>query len=254
MTPRAVTQHRLRHQRHAGENRRAVPSWAVPSWTVPSWAVPSWAVPSWVRALLVMLVLVGVGCGAAQVTLRPAPRSFTAKDYERVYETWTRSDNDFAFGILSDVLHVTATFQSWEFRWAYVVRFAEDHGLDTDVRRDMLEASLADAKEYHRFFVTLSGEHFRESDLTDEQTAWRVLLVDEAGRLTVPIEVQPVSDPTPAEMTYFPSVSPFRHAFRIVFPVTRPDGTQTIPAGADNVRLRFTGARGRVDLAWQFAK
>jgi hypothetical protein len=198
------------------------------------------------------VVFVVGACSAPPLSLRPEPRSFTGGDYERVYEAWTREAHDFAFRRLSNVLHVTATFQSYEFRWAYVVRYAEDHGLQTDYRTDMLRASLDDARDNHRFFVTLAGQDFRESDLTHHRSAWRVLLVDEHGEQTIPVEIEKVRRPGAAERAYFPSVSPQRHAFRVAFPARRPDGSETIPHDTRSVILRFTGAAGTVDLAWEF--
>lgn len=204
------------------------------------------------RLALTLLVLATAGCGGQAISLAPQARSFTWRDYEGVYEAWTREADEFEFGSLSDVLNVTATFQSWEFRWGYVVRYAHDYSLSTEARTEMLRASLADAEQHHRFFVTLSGTNYRESDLTREESAWRVLLVDQRGAQTVPIEVEKV-EPTAAEKIYFPSISPFRHAYRIVFPAFRPDGSPTIPPDATFVILRFTGARGTVDLRWEFA-
>ncbi len=201
--------------------------------------------------LVAIALLFAAGCASNTLSLRPEPRSFTWRDYEEVYDAWTRNADEFEFGRLSDVLNATATFQAWELRWAYVVRYAHDYSLSTDARTEMLRASLADAEQHHRFFVTLSGSNYRESDLTREDSAWRVLLVDERGGQTVPIEVEKV-DPTAAERVYFPSISPFRHAFRMVFPAFRPDGSPTIPPDARFVLLRFTGARGAVDLRWDF--
>lgn len=184
------------------------------------------------------------------LSMRPTPRAFTSRDYERVYDDWTREADDFAFGRLEDILNVTATFESWEFRWAYVVRYANDHGLDTDARDEMLRASLADAQENHRFFITLAGNDFRESDLTGDYSAWRVMLVDEQGKRTAPVEMEKLRRPTAADKTYFPSISSFRHAFRITFPTRRPDGSPTIPENARTIVLRFAGALGTVDLKW----
>lgn len=200
------------------------------------------------------LAAVLVGCGGGSVSLRPEPRAFTPKDYEDVYDAWTRGEDEFAFGELSDVLHVTATFESWEFRWAYVVRYSEDYALDTESRTAMLRATLADAQEHHRFFVTLAGPRYRESDLTGELSAWRVLLIDHEGRQTVPLTIEKIERPDAAARTYFPSINPFRQAFRIVFPTQRPDGTPTIAPGATHVILRFTGAHGTVDLRWELER
>jgi hypothetical protein len=201
---------------------------------------------------VLLLGVAAAGCATTKVSLRPEPRSFTARDYEGVYDAWTRDADAFEFGRLSDILNVTATFQSWEFRWAYVVRYAEDHSMRTEERAEMLRASLADARERHRFFVTMSGQKWRESDLTADETVWRVMLVDEAGEQTVPVEIERVERPGSALQAYFPSVSPFRHAFRIVFPVRRADGSPTIRDDARLAILRFTGPLGTVDLTWEF--
>src|SRR5690606_35567206 len=127
------------------------------------------------------------------------------------------------------VLNVTATFESREFRWAYVVRYAHDFGLATDARNAMLAASLGDAGKHHRFFVTVGDGRPRDYDLTSEQTGWRVLLIDDRGRQVRPIEVEGLRSCGSAERTYFPSISPFRRAFRVVFPAQHEDGPPTIP-------------------------
>ena len=168
-------------------------------------------------------------CAAPVVSLRPAPGSFTPGDYPEVYERWTRSAGPFDFGHLRSVLHATATFESREFRWAYVVRYAHDFGLITDARNAMLAATLADSEQHHRFFVTIGGGKPRELDLTDEQGAWRVLLLDDRGRQVRPIEIQELGTVRPSQRVYFPSVSPFRKAFRLVFPARHEDGDPTIP-------------------------
>jgi len=200
-------------------------------------------------SLFVVAALVA-SCAAPVVSFEPRSRTFTPDDYWRVYERWTREERAFAWGKLSDVLSVTATFESWEFRTAYLVRYAHDHGLTLDERDELLAASLEDAREYHRFFVTLVGPNFRESDLTSRRAAFRVLLVDDDERMTPPARIEKVHRASPAERIYFPSITSQRMTFRIAFPAVREDGTPTIAPDAARIRLRFTGAEGRVDLEW----
>jgi hypothetical protein len=202
---------------------------------------------------VVLLASSGAGCAATAVSLAEGPRAYTDTDYDRVYRRWTRAQTTFAWSRMTDVLHVTATFESWEFRWAYVVRYAHDYGFDANARDEMLRASLGDAQQRHRFFVTLAGDKFRENNLAATQSAWRVLLVDEEGQTAEPIEIDRVRRPTPTEQVYFPSVNPHRAVFRIVFPTRAADGTPTIRPESRRVRLRFTGARGTVDLEWAIA-
>jgi hypothetical protein len=202
-------------------------------------------------ASLLAAALIATACAARALPLRPASRSFTPGDYEQIYADWTRSSDDFSFGRLEDVLHVAGTFESWELRWAYVVRYAHDYGLSTDERTRLLRATLGDARDRHRFFVTLVGNRHRESDLTNERSAWRVLLIDDQGRQSRPIEVTRIRRPGAAERVYFPHVSEQRYTFRIAFPTVRPDGSPVIEPDAESVTLRFTGAEGAVDLVWR---
>lgn len=202
-------------------------------------------------AIAAVALLALAGCGARRLPMRPTARSYTPDDYSQLYGDWTRSSDEFAFDRLQDILHVTATFESWEFRWAYVVRYAADYSLATDDRTRILRSTLADAQERHRFFVTMVGNRYRESDLTDAGSAWRVLLVDSDGRQTRPVEVTRLRRPGAAERVYFPSVTAQRHTFRIAFPTQHEDGTPVIAHDAPEIVLRFTGAEGTVDLRWE---
>ena len=190
------------------------------------------------------------GCGAGQVPIHQGTRSFTASDYGGIYDRWTRGGDEFDFGRLAEVLHVTATFESWEFRWAYVVRYAQDHSLTTEERTRTLEQSLGDARERHRFFVTVGVPIFREGDITGSFSDIRVVLVDPDGRQTTPAEILPIHRPSTDQRIYFPSITRQRHTFRIAFPAVADDGTPTIPTDAAWIVLRFAGALGTVDLRW----
>ncbi|MEM7138914.1 MAG: hypothetical protein AAF500_20225 [Myxococcota bacterium] len=191
-----------------------------------------------------------VGCKPAPVTLQPGPRVFTPDSYPLVWNEWTREAESFSWQDLAHELHVAATFESWEFRWAYVVRYARDYSLLPAARDEMLQASLESSRQEHRFFVTLAGFSFRESNLAGKLSAWRVLLIDPSGQQTVPVLMERVRRPSATDRVYFPQVSALRETFRVTFPAVGPDGRAAIPEGSDFVVLRFTGARGRVDLRW----
>jgi hypothetical protein len=206
------------------------------------------------RSARLLTVLALAACAPPVLSLEPGARSFTADDYEDVYGRWTATERPFDFGRLSTVLNLTGTFESREFRWAYVVRYGRDFGLPTEARNALLAESLEDARHHHRFFVTLGGSHPRDLNLSDEGGAWRVLLIDDRGRQSRPLEIEHVRRPTPAEKRYFPSISSQRQVFRLVFPVLHEDGYPTLPPEAHFAILRFTGSEGQVDLKWEFER
>jgi hypothetical protein len=197
-------------------------------------------------------VLVGAaGCAEPKVSLNAGPREYVASDYTQVLRRWTRQDSLISIGELDDLLTVSATYESWDFRWAYVVRYAQDYRLTVDQRRILLEKTLAETQEGHRFYVALYGTNRRWTDLTKPSSSWIVRLTDDQGDETAPSEIELVSKPGPLERTYFPYTTPWRQVFRIRFPVQTTDGRPTIAADAKWFGLRFAGAQGNRELRWE---
>ncbi len=190
-------------------------------------------------------------CRTPAVGLGEGPREYVASDYEIVLKTWTRSQQLTTVNAMDNVLTVTATYESWDFRWAYTVRYAEDYRLTVDQRHALLERSLAETRDAHEFYVALYAEKHKWNDLTAKEPAWIVRLTDDEGTETAPSEIQTIKKPGAIELTYFPYSSPWRSAFRITFPKVRADGRPTISPAARWFGLRFAGAQGNQELIWE---
>lgn len=190
------------------------------------------------------------GCAAPLVSLAEGPREYVATDYESVLREWTRTERLFALSELDNFLTATATFESWDFRWAYVVRYVQDYRLTIDERKKLLEKALDETKRKHQFFVAIYGGERRYNDLTRPNSAWIVRLIDDTGNETAPEEIQAIKKPNALERTYFPYNTVHRLAFRIRFPRYAADGRDTISPKAKWFGLRFAGAQGNTQLVW----
>ncbi len=212
----------------------------------------------WCSALLAISVAslaAALGaCAEPKVSLGKGPREYTDSDYPQVLDRWTRTKSLVAIGELDNLLTVTSTFESWDFRWAYVVKYANDYRLTVEQRRSLLERTLAETQDSHRFYVTLYGTKVRWTDLTRPQTAWIVRLIDDEGNETAPTSIELISRPGPLEIRYFPYTTVWRHVFRIKFPTTTPDGRSTIAPEARWFGLRFAGAEGNEELRWDIGE
>jgi hypothetical protein len=210
--------------------------------------------PTWLPACALLLALGNgslLGCAAtAKVSLSEGPREYVAPDYDGVLARWTRTEQLIAISELDDVLTVTATFESWDFRWAYVVRYAQDYRLSIEQRRALLESTLSETRSHHQFLVALYGANRRWTDLTKPNTGWVVRLFDDRGNETAPDAIVAIQKPGAIERTYFPYTSPWRQVFRVTFPTTTPRGP-TIARDATFVGLRFAGAQGSEELRWE---
>jgi hypothetical protein len=198
-----------------------------------------------------LLLLLTSACRAPAVGLGEGPREYVASDYDSVLKMWTRSEQLTNVNVMDNVLTVTSTYESWDFRWAYVVRYAEDYRLTIDQRHSLLERSLAETHDAHEFYVALYAEKYKWNDLTTSEPAWIVRLLDDEGTETAPSEIQTIRRPGAIELTYFPYTTPWRSAFRVRFPKVRADGRPTISPAARWFGLRFAGAQGNQELVWE---
>lgn len=202
-------------------------------------------------ALACCIALAGlVGCREPRVSLSQGAREYTASDYPRVLKTWTRTESLLSLSALDDLLTATATFESWDFRWAYVVRYAEDYRLTVDQRKILLDKTLEETRDGHNFYVALYGTKIRWSDLTRPNSAWIVRMIDDQGNETAPSSISYIPKPGALEKTYYPYSSVWRLAFRIKFPNFTADGRPTIARNAKWFGLRFAGAEGNEELRW----
>jgi hypothetical protein len=201
-------------------------------------------------ALLVPLALGAAGCAEERVSLSKGPREYVASDYPEILKRWTRDESLINVTELETPLTVTATFETWDFRWAYVVRYAQDYRLTVEQRRALLVQTLKESTESHQFYVALYGSNWRWSDLSRPNSAWIVRLIDDLGDETAPSEIEHIAKPGALERTYFPYTTSWRQAFRIHFPRVTPDKRPTIAPNAHWVGLRFAGAEGNEELRW----
>jgi len=198
------------------------------------------------------LVLVG-GCGAPIVSLQEGPREYVATDYDLVIKRWTRSQDLFLFGELERALSVTATFETWDFRWAYTIRYARDYRLTIPQRQDLLAKSLAKTRDTHEFFVALYGSKQKFNNLNKPDSAWIVRLIDSTGNENAPSEIEAISKPSILQRRYYPYNTVWRKAFRVRFPRKSAEGRSTIAPDANWLGLRFAGPWGNTELVWKIA-
>jgi len=200
-----------------------------------------------------LAVAATAGCAEPKVSLTSGPREYVPDDYAQVLNTWTRDKTLIELSDLDSKLSVTATFESWDFRWAYVVRYSADYRLTVAQRSELLDRTLSDTKTDHEFYVAIAGSNWRSTDLSRPTSAWVVRLIDDQGNETAPSKIESIIKPGALEQQYFPYTNVWRHVFRVRFPRYAGDGRPTIAEGASWFGLLFAGAEGNEELIWRVA-
>lgn len=178
-------------------------------------------------ALVLAVVVPAAGCVA------PTP-------YQRVTEAWTRKAK--LRGAYQETMQLVAVYKSSAWRVAHAEKDAEARGLAGAARDQRIAQARADAAGPIEIEILLTTWDRRENDLDrGKRSVWRVRLLDAAGGEVEPLEIVKDRRPIQVVRAEFPAMGDFATAYVARFP-------RAAVAGA--IRLRLSGERGGVELAW----
>ncbi|HVU49289.1 MAG TPA: hypothetical protein VHL80_01315 [Polyangia bacterium] len=190
------------------------------------------------------------GCQTKEIRVdfSDAPRDYVGKDYARVYERWTRHQEVF---LDADVaLEVWATFKSWDFREAYIERYAEIYSLSEGDEKTLRESQRKILGEAYEFHVTAQSSNYKWNDLEKASSPWRAALVDALGHELAPEYVKIEKLPDAFESEFFPKRTPFTKTYAIRFAIPA-DGSAFLGTKSGAITLRISSPIGRVELEWR---
>jgi hypothetical protein len=201
------------------------------------------------RPFLALCALLAAGACANQKQIRvdfsDTPRDYVGKDYEHVYHLWTRHETVFKDEDVA--LEVWATFKSWDFREAYIERYAEIYGLSEPDEKTLRDAQREEAHAAYEFHVTAQATNYKWNDLEKASSPWRATLIDALGHELAPEYVKVVKLPDAYESAFFPAKTPFTKTYAIRFAAGA--GFEGGKSGA--LTLRLSSPIGRVELEWR---
>ena len=206
------------------------------------------------RGALVVVATMLVACQsdkAARVDFSETSRSYVGGDYHEVYERWTRYD--FVMHDVEKALEVWATFKSWDFREAYVERYAATYSLSEGERGKLRAGQMSALHDAYEFNLTAQSANYKWNDLEKASSPWRVTLLDALGHElpleTLTIKVQKLPDAY--EREFFPAKTPFSKTYNLRF--VPPANTDFVGIKSGSITLRIASPLGRIELTWRSA-
>ena len=185
---------------------------------------------------------------ALRVDFSDTPRNYVSNDYPDVYERWTR--HDFALKDTEKALEVWATFKSWDFREAYIERYAASYSLP-DAERATLRKGQRDAFQHAiEFHVSAQSANYKWNDLEKSSSPWRITLLDALGhelQPEPPIRVEKLPDAY--EREFFPAKTPFSKTYSVRF--VPPPNSDFVGLSSGSIVLRIASPIGRIELTWR---
>jgi hypothetical protein len=203
-----------------------------------------------VRRLL--LAALAIGCAPTvprRVDFSETRRSYRAEDYGQALRQWTRHDK-----VVTDVgtvIELWGTFKSWDFRQAYIERYAAAYSLSDGDRAALYASQLEASRGVYEIHLAVQTTNYKWNDLEKESSAWRVTLVDGAGAEVTPNTIEVQKLPELVESQFFPNRTEFSRTYLIRFNRADAENAGFTGPGSGRLILRVACPLAKAELVWQ---
>ena len=193
------------------------------------------------------------GCAAPvpqYVDFSEAPRNFRPTDYDQVRAAWTRHQKIWQISE-GTVIELWAVYKSWEFRQAYVERYASVYGLSEAERTALLDSQRDAAHQSIEFHVAVQTTNYKWNDLDKPNSAWRVSLIDGAGVELAPRRIEQLKLPQLYESQFFPNRTEFTQTYLVRFNRADVEAAGFSGPASGRITLRVASPLAKAQLTWQ---
>jgi|tagenome__1003787_1003787.scaffolds.fasta_scaffold20910416_2 hypothetical protein len=199
-----------------------------------------------------VLLLLATGCAAPvprMVDFSETRRGYGPNDYDRVRKSWTRHAK--VVEDVGTVIEMWGLYKSWEFREAYIERYAKVYSLNEAERKSLYAAQLEASRQTYEFHVPAQTTNYKWNDLEKATSAWKVSLLDGSGAELAPRRIEVPRLPELYEATFFPDRTEFSRTYVIRFDRAEAEAAGFGGQGTGRIVLRVASPMARVELIWQ---
>ncbi len=203
-------------------------------------------------ALLLALGLSVAACASPRpvlVDFSGATKNYRTSDYPKVHKAWTRHVK--LVEDVGTVMEIWATLKSWDFRQAYIAKYAKAYDLPEAERAALAKSQHDMSVAAYEIHLIAQSTTDRWNDLERRNSAWRIALLDGNGAELSPASIKVEKLPEIYEGEFFPDRTPFSRSYTVRF--VRPESGGDSFAGPDSGKLilRMDSPVGKVEAMWE---
>jgi hypothetical protein len=207
------------------------------------------------RCLACAICALTVGCATSRspiVDFSEANKTYRSEDYKAVFEEWTRHVK--MVEDIGTVMEIWATLKSWDFRQAYLAKYAKVYDL-ADGERDQLAKSLKEtAHAVYEIHLVAQSTNDRWNDFDRKSSPWRIILLDGTGAELAPASIKVEKLPEVYENEFFPTRTLFSRTYTLKFVLPEGSGESFTGPASGRMILRIASPIGKVEVVWEAKK
>lgn len=189
-----------------------------------------------------------IGCAGFQGG--EAPSGIGAKDYKRLLNKWTEEAKVYQ-GLETGLLTV-ATFKSWEFRQAYVEKYAQIYLLEPDNKEEMLGKERVISDELNEFFLSVYTPDHDLDDFSKDDSVWKIYLLDDRGNMLEPTEIEEAKEKLSFLKELYPYITPWSSFYELRFSQNFSETQEPfITPETRYIKLVITSPSTRAVMTWK---
>jgi hypothetical protein len=194
--------------------------------------------------------VIGAGCATGRVQtvdFSDTTKHYRSDDYLPVHDAWTRHVK--LVQDVGTVMEVWATFKSWDFRQAYIAKYAKAYDLPDGEREALAKSQEDAARTVYEIHLVAQSTTDKWNDLERRNSPWRITLLDGTGAELSTASIKVERFPELYEAEFFPNRTPFSRTYTVRF--IRPDGDSFVGPVSGRMILRLDSPLGKVVAVWE---
>jgi hypothetical protein len=202
--------------------------------------------------LVLALCSTFAGCASSRtqtVDFSEATKTYRNEDYGAVFETWSRHAK--LVQDIGTVIEIWATFKSWDFRQAYIAKYAKTYDLADGEREGLAKSQTDVARAMYEIHLVAQSTNDRWNDLANKNSPWRLTLLDGTGAELAPTTIKVEKLPDAYESEFFPYRTPFSKTYTVRFVRAEGAGEAFVGSQSGRLILRLASPLGKVEVAWE---
>ena len=204
---------------------------------------------------LILLIPVLVTCTSSKrIYTQLSDTEYTSPDYRAMLDKWTRKGSIHK-GLGTELL-VTATYQSEEFRRAFVKEYGRLYMQTPEENHKMYDDQMSAARDYDGFLIAIYTPEKEWDDFAEKGSLWRAYLFKDGRFRLEPFDIRKVRKRRAVSReigryralseSFLPYVSPWTTLYVFRFK------KQGLPEASQSLELILTSPSGSASIKWDF--